>query len=104
MCSTRRRRAWSASPRRRAAARPSSSVSALRLSALPGRSRRGAVNQVPLVHQQAQVISENSTLSVGKLFGELGLDTWSASQWHEMLDGRFDVLVATPQCVLTGRE
>jgi hypothetical protein len=65
---------------------------------------QAAVNQVPLVHQQAQVISDNSTLSVGKLFGELGVDTWSAPQWAEMMGGRYDVLVATAQCVLTGRE
>ncbi|SPO31957.1 related to cell cycle control protein dicer [Ustilago trichophora] len=68
------------------------------------------VNLVPLVHQQSSVIAGNSTLSVGKLYGELKdsirgkndkltVDTWREPQWSALLVSH-QVIVSTAQCFL----
>lgn len=38
-------------------------------------------NSVPLVHQQASVLSHNSSLRVGKLFGALHVNLSSSEEW-----------------------
>ncbi|EST06983.1 Double-stranded RNA-binding domain protein [Kalmanozyma brasiliensis GHG001] len=68
------------------------------------------VNLVPLVHQQSSVIAGNSTLSVGKLYGELKdtvrgkgykltTDSWREPQWSALLESH-QVIVSTAQCFL----
>lgn len=67
------------------------------------------VNLVPLVHQQSSVIAGNSTLSVGKLYGELkdslrsksqlSVDNWREPQWSALLASH-QVVVSTAQCFL----
>lgn len=68
------------------------------------------VNLVPLVHQQSSVIAGNSSLAVGKLYGELKdsvrgknnrliVDGWRAPQWSALLESH-QVIVSTAQCFL----
>ena len=86
-------------------------VSDLRPSRRPLRTRKVSfflVNLVPLVHQQASVIASNTSLRVGKLYGELkdeildsksSVDTWRLPEWDTLMDAH-DVIVATAQCLL----
>lgn len=57
------------------------------------------VNLVPLVHQQGDVISINSSLTVAKLYGELNVDNWNVAQWQKTLESN-DVIVATARIIL----
>ncbi|GAA5839253.1 hypothetical protein JCM11251_006019 [Rhodosporidiobolus azoricus] len=56
-------------------------------------------NSVPLVHQQAHTLATNTTLRVGKLFGALGVNLCSATEWKYNFE-HFDVLVVTAQLIL----
>ncbi|KAM0752756.1 hypothetical protein T439DRAFT_354244 [Meredithblackwellia eburnea MCA 4105] len=54
---------------------------------------------VPLVHQQANILSHNSTVRVGKLFGALGVNLSSAEEWAWNFEN-YDCLVLTAQLLL----
>jgi endoribonuclease Dicer len=57
------------------------------------------VNQVPLVTQQAAVISANCNLNVVQFYGEMGVDYWDAAKWKQHIDGAH-VIVMTSQIFL----
>ncbi|GAA5984285.1 hypothetical protein JCM10908_006124 [Rhodotorula pacifica] len=56
-------------------------------------------NSVPLVHQQADVLARNTSLRVGKLFGALGVNLCSPSEWKYNFES-YDCLVVTSQLLL----
>ena len=51
-------------------------------------------NVVPLVRQQAEYISANSLLEVGKFTGDMKVDSWRKPRWLLEFD-RYHVLVMT---------
>ncbi|GAA5868109.1 hypothetical protein JCM3774_001024 [Rhodotorula dairenensis] len=56
-------------------------------------------NSVPLVHQQADVLARNTSLRIGKLFGALGVNLCSPSEWKYNFEA-YDCLVVTSQLLL----
>ncbi|BGP48542.1 Dicer-like protein 1 [Rhodotorula kratochvilovae] len=54
---------------------------------------------VPLLHQQADVRARNTSLRVGKLFGALGVNLCSESEWKWNFE-HYDCLVVTAQLIL----
>ncbi|BGP08421.1 Dicer-like protein 1 [Rhodotorula toruloides] len=65
----------------------------------PKRMQFFLTNSVPLVHQQANTLACNTSLRVGKLFGALGVNLCSPSEWAYNFEN-FDCLVVTAQLVL----
>ncbi|KAK8938938.1 hypothetical protein KSP39_PZI010999 [Platanthera zijinensis] len=57
------------------------------------------VPTVVLVQQQADVLEMHTDLKVGKFWGEMGVDFWSAEIWKQKLN-EFEVFVMTPQILL----
>ncbi|CAM1325416.1 DICER1 (predicted), partial [Pycnogonum litorale] len=57
------------------------------------------VNNVPLVTQQASVISDHTDLEVGKYVGDMLVDMWDKATWQEQLTDK-QVLVMTTQIFL----
>ncbi|MQL91411.1 hypothetical protein Taro_024007 [Colocasia esculenta] len=54
---------------------------------------------VILVSQQANVIQMHTDLSVGRFWGDMGVDFWTADTWERKLR-EFQVFVMTPQILL----
>ncbi|XP_078671533.1 endoribonuclease Dicer-like [Branchiostoma floridae x Branchiostoma belcheri] len=57
------------------------------------------VNNVPLVSQQAAVITTHTNLSIGEYVGAMGVDLWSRERWRREFDAHH-VLVMTAQIFL----
>lgn len=57
------------------------------------------VPTVVLVTQQAEVVKMHTDLKVGKYWGEMGVDYWSATDWKDQQD-EYEVLVMTPMILL----
>ncbi|XP_074345959.1 endoribonuclease Dicer homolog 3a-like isoform X1 [Apium graveolens] len=54
---------------------------------------------VALVHQQYEVIKDNTELVVDEYYGAKGVDFWDAGSWEKEIN-RNDVMVMTPQILL----
>ncbi|GAA6001448.1 uncharacterized protein JCM10292_006259 [Rhodotorula paludigena] len=65
----------------------------------PKRMQFFLTQSVPLVHQQANILAHNTSLRVGKLFGALGVNLCSASEWKFNFEN-YDCLVVTAQLIL----
>eukprot|EP00257_Ricinus_communis_P014560 XP_015572262.1 endoribonuclease Dicer homolog 2 isoform X1 [Ricinus communis] len=59
------------------------------------------VPQVVLVKQQAEAVETHTDLTVGKYWGEMGVDFWDAGSWKQQIE-QYEVLVMTPQILLDG--
>ncbi|XP_035677529.1 endoribonuclease Dicer-like [Branchiostoma floridae] len=57
------------------------------------------VNNVPLVSQQAAVITTHTNLSIGEYVGAMGVDLWTRDRWQQEFDTHH-VLVMTAQIFL----
>jgi endoribonuclease Dicer len=54
---------------------------------------------VVLVHQQSEYIRVHTDLTVGRYYGELGVDLWQKQRWMEEFE-QHQVLVFTAQVFL----
>lgn len=61
--------------------------------------RQGYSVLVVLVHQQSEYIRIHTDLTVGRYYGELGVDLWLKQQWIEEFE-QHQVLVFTAQVFL----